>query len=475
VEVIVVGIKSYGVYVPYYRLNRPDIAMAWGGFKVPGEKAVANFDEDTVTMAVEAARDCLSGFDRNDVDAVYLSSTTFPYAEKQSSALIAAVLDLDRKAQTVDVAGSLRAGSNAVRMATNAVKGGDAKNVLVGASDLRLGLPMGSKELEFGDGAGTLLLGDSDLIATIDAVYSVNNELFDVYRPADDRFVRSWEDRFVREVGYGTVVPQTVKEALAAFDSSPEDFAHAVMYAPNPGYLGGVAKKCGFDPKKQAVDPLWGLAGNLGTAHAMVLLAGALEQSKPGERILWVTYGDGCDVMSLTVTDGIEKIQQKQTVQRMLTSKALTTYQKYLRWRDLVATEPPMRPKTEPASAPALYRDRTCGLALYGSKCNNCGTAQYPVQRICMECRTKDDFAYYPFADKKGTIVTFSHDNLAVSPNPPTTLAAVDFEGGGRIMMDVTDRDAAEIKVGMPLEMTFRKFRQTDGVQVYWWKSRPIR
>ncbi|MDQ7781844.1 MAG: OB-fold domain-containing protein [Desulfomonilaceae bacterium] len=470
-----VGIKSYGVYLPYYRLNRPDISKAWGGFQVPGEKTVANFDEDTLTMAVEACRDCLNGFDRNAVDAVFLSSTTYPYAEKQSSSLVAAVLDLNRTARTIDVAGTLRSGTNAVRLALNAVKSKDASNVLIAASDLRLGLPSGGKELEFGDGAASLLISDTDVVASIDDVYSVNNEMYDVYRLAGERFVRSWEDRFVREAGYGTVVPRAVSEALEAFGRKPEDFAAAVIYAPNPGYLGGVAKKCGFDPKKQAIDPLWGMTGNLGSSHAMVLLAGALEQSKPGDRILWVAYGDGCDVVSLTVTDEIEKIAGKRSVQRMLESKSVTTYQKYLRWRELIAVEPPMRPRTEPASAPALYRDRKCGLALYGSKCTKCGTVQYPVQRICMECRSKDEFEYYAFADKKGKIVTFSHDNLAVSPDPPTTLAAVDFEEGGRIMMDVTDRNPSDIKVGMPLEMTFRKFRQTEGVQVYWWKSRPIR
>ncbi len=92
-----------------------------------------------------------------------------------------------------------------------------------------------------------------------------------------------------------------------------------------------------------------------------------------------------------------------------------------------------------------------------------------------MECRAKDNFEYYPFADRTGTITTFSHDNLAVSPDPPTTVAAVDFEGGGRMMMDITDRNPNDIEIGLEVEMTFRKFRQTQGVQVYWWKSRPIR
>lgn len=470
-----VGIKSYGVYIPYHRLDRTDIAKFWGGFKVPGEKAVANFDEDTVTMGVEACRDCLKGTDRTGIGGLCFASTTFPYAEKQSAALVAATLDLNRTTRTMDVSGSLRCGSNAIGTAVDSLSKGSSGDHLVCASDLRLGLPNGSKEMEFGDGAAALLMGNSDLIATIDHAYTVSNELYDVYRPAADRFVRSWEDRFVREMGFTKVVPEAASDALNAFSMTPGDFTRAVISAPNPGYLGGVAKKLGFDPKTEAIDPLWGLVGNLGAAHSIALLAAALEEAKPGDKLLWVTYGDGCDVMALTVTDNIAKVQEKQSIRRMVGSKAATSYQKYLRWRDLVDLEPPNRPREEPASAVALHRDRKCGLALNGSKCNNCGTIQYPVQRICMECQAKDNWEYYPFAEKQGKIVTFSHDNLAVSPDPPTTLAAVDFEEGGRMMMDVTDRDVAQIQVGMPIEMTFRKFRHTQGITVYWWKSRPVR
>ncbi len=470
-----IGIKSYGAYLPYYRLNRAEIGKYWGSYQLPGEKAVANFDEDTPSMGVEACRDCLKGIRRNDVEGLYFASTTFPYAEKQNAAVVAGALDIPPTAMTIDISGSLRSGSNAVKLAVDTVSGGGSKEILVCASDLRLALPNGQKELEFGDGAAAFLIGNSDLIATIDGTYTANHEIYDVYRPAEERFVLSWEDRFVRERGYGKVVIETVTAALKDFGMSPKDFSRAVFYAPNPGHLKGVAKKLGFDPKTQAVDTLWGATGNLGSAHAMVLLAGALEASKPGDRLLWVTYGDGCDVMHLTVTEKITDIQKKGSVKRMLSSKAGTTYQKYLRWRDIITTEPPMRPRTEPASAVALYRDRKCGLALNGSKCRTCGTVQYPVQRICMDCRSKDDFGYYSFEDKKGKIATFCHDNLAVSPDPPTTLAAVDFEGGGRIMMDVTDRDPTDIQVGTALEPTFRKFRKTNGVQVYWWKSRPIR
>ncbi len=470
-----VGIQSYAVYIPYYRLNRADIGKSWDEYPIPGEKAIANFDEDIVTMAQEACRSCLAGIKTTDIDSLYLASTTFSYAEKQSSALLASSLDLGPETSTIDLAGSLRSGMSAVKLALNGLGNKENSRALVAASDMRLGAPKGNREMAFGDGAAALVLGNHEPVAVINDHYSVNNDIFDVYRGINDRYVRSWEERFVREKGYTKIVVETVSEALKKFQMKPSDFAQAVIYAPNPGYLKGVAGMLGFDPKTQVKEPLFSTVGNTGTAHAMALLCCALEEAKPGDKLLWVSYGDGCDVMTLTVTEAIAGIQKRQNISRMLNSKMLTSYQKYLRWREIIETEPPMRPRTEPASAVALNRDRKGGMALYGSKCNACGTVQYPVQRICMECRAKDNFEYYPFADRPGTITTFSHDNLAVSPDPPTTVAAIDFEGGGRMMIDITDRNPKDIEIGLEVEMTFRKFRCTEGVQVYWWKSRPKR
>ncbi len=468
------GIKDYGVYIPYNRLDRASIAKSWGGYPKKGEKAIANFDEDTVTMAVEACRNCLDESAAKDVGRFYFASTTFSYAEKQAASLAAATLDLNPECFTMDLAGSLRSGTSGICSVLDSLTGKNNGTALVAASDMRLGAPNGAKEMDFGDGAAALLLSDHDVIAEIDDCYSVNHEIFDVFRPVDEKYVASWEERFVREKGYSQVVINTVAKALEKFNISCDKISKPVITAPNPGYLKSVAKKLGFDPKNQAVDPIYPLAGNMGTAHSFVLLCQALDSSEPGDKILWVNYGDGCDVLLLTVTEEIKK-RKKKTVQHFLESKNVTNYQKYLRWRNIVETEPPMRPREEPVSAVALYRDRKCGMALYGSKCSECGTVQYPVQRICMECKTKDKFEYYPFADKKGKIVTFSHDLLGVTPDPPTTVAAVDFEGGGRMMVDITDRVPEQIAIGTEVEMTFRKFRRTGGIQVYWWKSMPIR
>ncbi len=102
-----VGITSYGAYVPMLRLP---LAAIGGGAAKPGgpEKAVANWDEDAVTMAVAAAIDCLRGVDRASVDGVVFASTSYPLKEKQAAALVARALDLRRDVMTADVGDSLR-------------------------------------------------------------------------------------------------------------------------------------------------------------------------------------------------------------------------------------------------------------------------------------------------------------------------------------------------------------------------------
>ena len=81
------GIISYGAYVPYYRLSRGDIFTTWFGqvMPFPGEKAVANFDEDSCTMAVAAGIDCLADLDREEIDGLYFASTSSPYSSLTAS------------------------------------------------------------------------------------------------------------------------------------------------------------------------------------------------------------------------------------------------------------------------------------------------------------------------------------------------------------------------------------------------------
>jgi hydroxymethylglutaryl-CoA synthase len=470
-----VGITSYGAYLPYYRLSRMEIAKAWGGAPQPGEKAVANYDEDSITMAVAAAMDCTTEIDPAGIGGLYFASTTFPYKEKQAAAVVATGVDLGREAFTVDFANSLRGGTSAMRAALDAVVAGSCGSVLVCAADTRLGYPNGENEVSFGDGAAALLVGNTKVAAAIEGSYTLSNEMIDVWRSDKDVFVNVWEERFVREKGYEKVIPEAVLAAMKKYNLTPKDFAKFVCYAPNSRQLTPIARNLGFNLKTQVQGILYETVGNTGTASAMISLVAALEEAKAGDRILLASYGNGCDVFILKATEEIEKIRNRRGVKGNLSRKRMVgNYEKYARWRRLIAVQPPARPEPIAPSAVALWRDNKGGLGLYGVKCRNCGFLQYPAQRVCINCKAKDNFEPYRFARERGKVFTFSHDNLAASIDPPTTICAVDFPQGGRIMCDMTDRAVEEVKVGMPVEMTFRKVGEQGSIHNYWWKCRPV-
>jgi len=466
-----VGITSYGAYVPLYRLNREAIAPG-----ARGEKAICNFDEDSITMAAAAAIDCLTGVDRQTVDGLYFATTTSPYKEKLGATIVAMAADLKEETLTADFAHSLRAGTSALMSAIDTVKAGSAKKVMVTAADCRLGIPGTPYEQNFGDGAGALLIGDSDVVATIEASYSVYSEIMDLWRADGDTFVRSWEDRFTTTYGYLAVVGEAVSGLLKKTGLKPGDFAKVVLYTPDARRSADLAKKLGFDVKAQLQDPFFNAMGNTGTALPLMLLAAALEEAKAGDRILLASYGNGSDAFVLQVTDQIAKIKARRGMKGHLESKrVMDDYKQYLIWRGILPIEP-LKETVAFISAPALWRERDANLRLQGVKCQACGTIQYPPQRVCTKCHAKDQFEPYRLSDKKAKIFTFSMDYITYPVlERPVVTSTIDFDGGGRMQCYMTDREDKEVECGLPVEMSFRKLFVKDGIHNYFWKSIPLR
>lgn len=471
-----VGITSYGAYIPLYRIPRAEIAKAWGVAPPgPGERAVANFDEDSLTMAMAASIDCLQGVDRNKIDGFFLATTTPPYAEKMASTIGAAALDLGRGIRSQDFSNSLRAGTGAILSAVDAVKAGTMKNVLVAASDLRQAATQGDMEQNLGDGAAAFMVGNTDVIATVDDSYSISYEIMDIWRASGDTFVRAWEERFAIDEGYNKLVPEALAALAKRNKLNPQDIAKAVFYGPSDRRHKALGKMLGLKPE-QIQDPMITAIGNTGTAMSLMMLVAALEEARPGQKIVLVGYGNGCDAILLTVTDNITKLKGRRGIKGHLASKKnLPGYHKYLTWRGLVPLQPAARPDREPTSVVGVWRELAQNIALYGSKCKSCGAQQYPIQRVCVMCHKKDDYELVRLSDKKANIFTFTADNLAVSADPPAIVGVVNFEGGGRAAFDMTDRDPAEVKVGMEVEFTFRKLYFERGIHNYYWKIKPVR
>jgi 3-hydroxy-3-methylglutaryl CoA synthase len=460
-------------------LSRDAIAVAWGRRSLGGERSVANHDEDTVTMAVEAVSDCLVDIDRDSVDGLYFASTTGPFQEKQCASLVAAAADLGSEIITADHGNSLRAGTTALRTALDAVNSGSAQSMVVTAADCRLAHPRSDYEQNFGDAAVALLVSNlGKPIATVEASYSISNEMYDVWRLDKDTYVQSWEDRFIIEHGYTENVHKAVSGLMKKQNLPAEAISKLVLYAPSVRAQQQVARSLGFDPKTQLQDLLVDSLGICGCAHALLMLVSALEEARAGDRLLLASYGDGSDAFLLQVTDEINKVKHsRRGVEGSLASKKpLPSYERYLSYRGLLEPQPGEPFRLFP-SASVSWRERSSFIRLHGSKCKNCGLVTFPVQRVCYECRAKDNYEEVRLSDKKGKVFTFSLDNLAGrsdDPVIPQTVIESELENA-RIYTMMTDCDSSEIRIGMPVEMTFRRIYEGAGMYNYFWKCRPIR
>lgn len=436
---------------------------------------MANWDEDSITMAVEAAINCIDGRERRLIDGLYLATTTPPYREKQCASIVAAALDLRQNIHTLDVTGSLRSGTIALAAAADAIKAGSARQILVVAADSRLSAPNSELESTLGDGAAAFLLGDSDIAASVEGSYSLSSEFIDTWRIEQDAFLRTWEDRFVITHGYQDHLRRAALELMKQHRLASKDFAKAIFYAPSSRRHAEMARSLDFDPKTQVQDSLFSTVGNTGTAFAPMMLAAALEEAQPGQKFLLVNYGDGADAFILESREPITKLRDRRGIAAHLTSKMiLPNYETYLRFRNLVGQEADLRPPFR-TSLPVLWRERKQVFSLYGSRCKRCGTIHIPMQRVCGACQAKDDYEEVRLSDRKGKVFTYSMDERANVIDLPNVLCIIDLEGGGRFYSVMTDRDPAKIEIGMPVELTFRKINTALGVHNYFWKCRPIR
>ncbi|MDI6831037.1 MAG: OB-fold domain-containing protein [Actinomycetota bacterium] len=469
-----IGIKSFGAYVPWLRMSRETIARSWGIPGAPGTVAVANFDEDSLTMACEAASDCLAGLEASDLGGLFFASTTPPYAEKSSASLIAAVLDVTDEAYTCDIALSLRASTSALGAALDAVKAGKADDILVTAADARFAEPMTAWEQTLGDGAGAVLVGSGEgVIAEYLGSYSSPDETYLTWRrEARDRTLREFNARMAQTKGYTERMAAGIGKAMERFGVRPEEVSRAVCPAPDFRAHMAVAKALKLDPATQMQDALFASVGWTGTAQPLLMLAGALESGvKAGDLILLANYGEGVDVLLFRVTEALEGLLPRRGLRGHLASwSSLDSYPVFLRYRDALRMG---RPEYA-SSTTILWRERRELYSLYGSRCRECGLVRFPPQTVCSRCRARGEREEVRLA-RRGRLFNFINDHLFESMESPTTLCLVDLDGGGRIFLHMTDRDSEEVELDMEVELTFRRLFEGEDFYTYFWKCRPVR
>ena len=307
-------------------MQRSTITAAWGGRGGKGNKAIANVDEDSVTMSVEAAMDALRRAKREDIDELYFASTTAPYAEKAHSTIVATALDLKKSAYTADFANSTKSGADALKSALDAVRSGSAGNVVVTAADCRNAYPKSGSEPNLGDAAAAVVVSNDDLVAVFNDFCSVNNEIVDVWRNNGEKYIRNAEARFKMDKGYHTALNLVIADILKKTGLKPADFAKIIVSAPDAKEYQKVAKKAGFAPE-QVQDPLMMEVGDCGAAQSLLLLTYALQTCKPGDKLLLAAYGNGANAFVFTATDKVVELQK--SVQKYLDNRQeFTSYRR---------------------------------------------------------------------------------------------------------------------------------------------------
>jgi 3-hydroxy-3-methylglutaryl CoA synthase/uncharacterized OB-fold protein len=463
---IVPGILAAAGYVPRYRLPRELIAREWGGSAAGGEKAVANHDEDSLTLAVGAALELPD--EAQAVDAVFFATTTSPYREKQGAATIAAVLDLPATTRTVDFTDSLRAGTSAVLAALDAIAAGHARRVLVASGECRLGEPDSPAEQNYGDAGAAVVLGAGAGRAEIVATHTLADEFVGTWRTQAQDFPRGFPGAFETKFGYGRVLDAALRGVLARAGVEPQALAAVILPAPSPRAPQGIAKALGLDPKTQLQDSFWTTIGDTGAAQPLLMLAAALERARAGDLILVASYGDGADAILLRAAGAPADVTS--SVSRQIEIKrTLPSYGRYARFRKLVRKEGGMGDVSSPV---ALFRDRRELLPLYGGKCPQCGAVQFPKHRACIECGHPGGLDEVRLA-RRGKLFTFTNDFVHETPDPPVSHAVVDLDGGGRMYCQLTDCEPERVEIDMPLALTFRRVHDAGGFNHYFWKARP--
>jgi 3-hydroxy-3-methylglutaryl CoA synthase/uncharacterized OB-fold protein len=475
------GITGFGAYVPRLRLERTAIAEAhkWMAPSLKGlakgERAFCSWDEDAITMAVEAARDCLGASNRSTLAELTLASTTFPYASLQNGVIAAGALGLEKGVRTIDMGGSQRAGVTGLVQAL--VGGGEQLFV---ASDALKTKPASTLEMSYGAGAAAFRIGSERVIARLIGSGSVIAQFVDHFRPSDVGHDYFWEERWIRDEGYAKIVPHAVQAALVQAGIGIDAITTLVMGSPLKGAVQAVAKTLKFTGT--IADAFDATVGYCGTAHPLLMLAGALETANVGDRILLIGFGQGAEAAVLEVTDAIGSFMPKRGPAAMIADKVVTNdYMRMLSFSKGIELEWGMRAEGGggKAALTTLYRESDQLSAFVAGECGKCGTVQFPQLAYCVnpDCKAPaEQFHNHPLTEEPAEVLTYTGDWLSYYPAPPMYVGFVQFQSGARLLMETVDVGAEGIDRGTALRIVFR-IKEPDksrGFNRYFWKATPV-
>ena len=336
-----VGIVGYGAYIPCYRLPAAEVAQVWqgGGTDVPiREKAVSGLDEDTVTMAIEAARNALARahVDPSEIRAVWVGSESHPYAVKPTSTIVAQAIGAGPHVLAAGWEFACKAGTESIQAAMGLVGSGMADYALSIGADTAQGRPGDELEYTAGAGAAAFLIGPAkESAALIEGSTSYVTDTPDFFRRPGQHYPQHG-GRFTGEPAYFCHTESAARHLLEELGAEPADFAYVIFHQPNVKFPQRVAQRLGFTLDQIKAGMLVNEIGNAYAGSSLLGLTAVLDVARPGERIFLVSFGSGAgsDAFSLLVTDLIEERQRRAPLTRdYIARRVVVDYAIYVRYR----------------------------------------------------------------------------------------------------------------------------------------------
>lgn len=343
------AIIGYGAYIPRYRIKVEEMTNIWGedadkiknGLMI-NEKSVPASDEDTATIAVEAARNSIkrSQINPEEIGAIYVGSESPPYAVKPTATMVAEAIQATPNMTAADFEFACKAGTAAIQTCMGLVEAEMCKYGLAIGADTAQCRPGGPLEYTAAAGGGAFIIGkdDKNAIAKIDGTYSFTTDMPDFWRREMEPYPEHG-GRFTGRPAYFKHVLSAANGLLRQLELTPEDFDYAIFHQPNGKFPLKAARRLGFPKEKIEPGLLTPEIGNTYSGAVLLGLASVLDQAEPEDKIFVVSFGSGAgsDAFSLTVEDGIdENADSVPKVRDYVKDKEYVPYGQYAKMRDLL-------------------------------------------------------------------------------------------------------------------------------------------
>lgn len=462
-------VKSAGAYLPLLRLDRKaaSAALSWtglGGLRT-GRRAVAAWDEDALTMAVEAARGAAAGA---TVGSVIFASTSAPFRERLQSTILCEALGLSPDTSAVDVAGSRRCAVSALRQALMSGSG----DVLVSAGEKRPTSAGSALHVAWGDGAAAIVAGDEG-VAKLIGEATVSVDLVDVYASVDHPTPYQAEERFIRDEAVELALIPAISAACAKAGIEPSRIAFAAVHEPVSGAWKAAASRLGVKAANLC-DKVADAAGDLGSAHALFGLALALEAASVGDNILIAGFGSGCDAILLEVTASTDSTVASDALGE---GAGLTSATRFLSLTGALDIDWGPRSEVEQKTAASVLS--RIGREMHGFVGGRDGRGNVQFPKTLIPVSPAGDgpevLEDVRLADLSAKIVSITADRLNFTVDPPFHFGLVQFDNGARVSMEFRDVEGPAPAVGDAVRMRFRikSMDRKRGFRTYFWKAAP--